>query len=88
MGPTRRAVPCVYALLSDKDGPTYVKLWTKIKALVTFQDGLPNSVMLDFEKAVLNTTGTVFPEAAIKGCHFHQKQAIRRNIQSKGLLSC
>jgi hypothetical protein len=85
MGPTRRAVPCLYALLPDKDGLTYMKMWTQINALVSFQAGLPNSVMSDLKKAVLNTMGTVFPEAAIGGCHIHQKQAIRGNIQSKGL---
>jgi hypothetical protein len=64
---TKRAVPCVFALLPDKDGTTYLKMWTQIKALVTFQDGLPTSIMSDFENAVLNTMGTVFPEAAIRG---------------------
>jgi hypothetical protein len=87
MDDTKRAVPCVYALLPDKEGTTYLKMWNQIKALVTFQDGLPTSIMSDFEKAVLNTMGTVFPEAAIRGCNFHQKQAIRRNIQAKGLQS-
>jgi hypothetical protein len=32
-----------------------MKMWTKTKALVSFQDGLPTRVMSDFEKAVLNT---------------------------------
>ncbi len=55
MDDTKRAVPSVYALLPDKDGTTYLKMWNQIKALVTFQDGLPPSIMSDFQKAVLNT---------------------------------
>jgi hypothetical protein len=26
-----------------------------------------------------------FPSANVRGCHFHHKQAIQRNIQTKGL---
>jgi hypothetical protein len=43
--------------------------------------------MSDFEKGVLNTLRSVFPNINIKGCNFHQKQAIKRNIQAKGLLT-
>jgi hypothetical protein len=39
----------------------------------------------DFEKAVLNTMEKAFPSANVRGCNFHHKQAIRRNIQTKGL---
>jgi hypothetical protein len=41
--------------------------------------------MSDFEKAVLNTMEKAFPSANVRGCHFHHKQAIRHNIQTKGL---
>ncbi len=85
-GPNQESCPmCLPALLPDKDGLNYLKKWTQIKALVSFQAGLPNSVISDLKKAVLKTMGTMFPEAAIRGCHFHHKQAIRGNIQSKGL---
>ncbi len=29
----------------------------------------------------------MFPDVSIMGWHFHQKQAIRRNIQAKGILT-
>jgi hypothetical protein len=72
----------MFALLPDKDGQTYMKLWQ-----VTFEDGLPITVTSDFEKGVLNTLGSVFLHTRISGCNFHQKQAVRRNIQAKGLLT-
>jgi hypothetical protein len=87
MGPAKELVPCVFALFLDKGGQTYMKLWMIIKSLVTFKEGLPNSVASDFEKGVLNTLGNVFPDISIKGCHFHLKQTIRRNIQAKGFLT-
>jgi hypothetical protein len=87
MGPGKKAVPCMFALLPDKDGQTYMKLWNFLKSLGTFEDRLPITVTSDFEKGVLSTLGSVFPHPGIKGCNFHQKQAIRRNIQSKGLLT-
>jgi hypothetical protein len=86
-GHDKKAVPCVFALLPDKEGQTYIKMWTFVKSLVTFQEGLPTAVTSDFEKGVLNTLRNVFPNISIKGCNFHQKQAIRRNIQAKGLLT-
>jgi hypothetical protein len=85
MGPSKRAIPCVFALLPDKEGKTYQHLWKVLKSLVEFEEGLPVTVMSDFEKAVLNTMEKTFPTANVRGCNFHHKQAIRRNIQTKGL---
>jgi hypothetical protein len=85
MGPSKRAVPCIFALLPDKEGKTYQHLWNVIKSQVEFEEGLPVTVMSDFEKAVLNTMEKAFPSANVRSCHFHHKQAIQRNIQTKGL---
>jgi hypothetical protein len=65
MGPEKRAIPCVYALLPDKETNTYNKMWTIIYSLVKFEDGLPQRIMTDFEKGVMNTLSSVFPLAEV-----------------------
>jgi hypothetical protein len=67
MGPSKRAVPCVFALLPDKEGKTYQHLWKIIKSLVEFEEGLPVTVMSNFEKAVLNTMEKAFPTTNVVG---------------------
>jgi hypothetical protein len=87
MGPHKRAIPCVFALLPDKEATTYLKMWTTINNMVKFQDGLPQRVMSDFEKGVMNSVAKTLPHAQVRGCNFHHKQAIRRNLQEKGLVT-
>jgi hypothetical protein len=71
-GPSKRAIPCIFARLPDKEGKTYQHLW-KVKSLVEFYEGLLVSIMSDFEKAVLNTIEKSFLAAHVRGCHFHHK---------------
>jgi hypothetical protein len=56
--PNRSTVPCVYALLPNKDTNTYRKLLDVITSLVDFLPGLPRQVFL----------------AKLCGCNFHHKQ--------------
>jgi hypothetical protein len=65
MGPEKRAIPCVFALLPDKETNTYTKMWTIICSLVKFEEGLPQRIMTDFEKGVMNTLSRVFPLAEV-----------------------
>lgn len=44
------------------------------------QPGFPKKFILDFETAVWQNISLAFPNAAIQGCSFHFKQAIRRKI--------
>ncbi len=65
MGPEKRAIPCVFALLPDKETNTYTKMWTIICSLVKFEEGLPQRIMTDFKKGVMNTLSRVFPLAEV-----------------------
>ncbi len=56
-----------------------------IKSLAEFEEALPVTVMLDFEKAELNTTEKTFPSASVGGCIFHHEPAILSTIPSEGL---
>ncbi len=65
MGPDKCAIPCAYALLPNKETPTYSKMWAVITSHVKFEVGLPNMVMSDFEMGVMNTLSRVFPLAQV-----------------------
>jgi hypothetical protein len=60
-GPEKRPIPCVFALLPDKETSTYNKIWTIICSLVKFNEGWPRRIMSDFQKGVMNTLSRVFP---------------------------
>ncbi|KAI6655345.1 hypothetical protein LOD99_2180 [Oopsacas minuta] len=74
--------PCVYALLPDKSGSTYNRLLSKLLEIQTQLD--PSTIMIDFEKAVINVFEDKFL-AVISGCFFHLSQNVYRKIQLEGL---
>ena len=76
-------IPCVYALLPNKQSATYVKLLRKLRELNPQLQ--PLTVMIDFELASRNALAEVFPGATIQGCFYHLSQAVYRKVQSVGL---
>ncbi len=76
----RRAVPVVFALLPNKEAATYLKMWEVVPENVHFKPGLPQQIMSDFERGVMNTVKKIFPQAASVACNFHMMQALLRNI--------
>ena len=77
-----RSVPLIYALLPDKCQTTYVHFLDQLKKINP--DLAPESIMIDFEKASINSLRMAFPETEIKGCFFHFTQSIYRKIQAHG----
>ena len=76
-------VPCVFALLPNKQQVTYVTL---LHGLCGLNPELsPRSVMIDFEVASRNALQEVFPDVRIQGCFYHLSQAIYWKVQSIGL---
>lgn len=76
-------MPAIYALLPNKQGATYVRLFAQLKVL---QRNLnPESIMSDFELAAINAFIAEFPQAQQRGCFFHHNQCIWRKIQALGL---
>ena len=76
-------LPCVYALLTNKQQATYTTVLNEIKNIEARLDR--SSVMIDFEIAVMNSIITVFPRAEIKGCFVHLCQNVYRKVQALGL---
>lgn len=78
-----RTIPCVYALLANKRQATYTSLF---KQLLELNHHLsPSTIMVDFEKAAINSALEVFPDVTVKGCFYHLTQNVYRKIQQCGL---
>lgn len=78
------SVPLVYALLGDKKKETYIHLLQKIKELLPAVAG-PETIMTDFEMAMVSAVSSEFPLSTHRGCFFHLCQCIWRKTQSSGL---
>lgn len=77
----------IWALLPNKSKSTYIEMFTAIReALIArFGDtGNQRVFLVDFELAAIDSIGTVFPEATVKGCTFHFRQALMRHIADEG----
>lgn len=79
----RTSIPLLFALLSNKREETYQNLLRQIKILE--QSCAPQSITLDFEKAMTAACSKEFPAASQSGCFFHFSQCIFRAIQHHGL---
>lgn len=80
---SKRIIPCVYALLPNKQRATYQDL---LQQLLTINPMLnPQSFLIDYEQAARSAIEEVFPNVTVKGCFFHLSQNIYRKVQSEGL---
>ena len=76
-------IPPVFTLCSQ----------TKLKKLIPdYSEKLNNSVansptdiLMDFERAALNSVGQVYPNTEFKGCFYHFSSNIWKHIQNLGL---
>lgn len=69
-----RVIPCIYALLPNKQQQTYERLFNCIKQNIhNFQ---PVLMKIDFETAAINALKTVYPTVTVSGCYFHYAQAL------------
>ena len=78
-----KVVPCVYALLPNKAGPTYDRLFREIDNHLNGH--IPTDILFDFEQAAMNSARNVFVGVNVKGCFFHLSQNIWKKIQQNGL---
>ncbi|CAF4931818.1 unnamed protein product, partial [Rotaria sp. Silwood2] len=76
-------IPVVFCLLRRKNTTTYQEMINKILELAPARN--PETIMLDFEKAVLNVLSNSFPHVSLSGCYFHLRQSIHRQLQTQGL---
>ena len=80
-----RAVPCLYCLLPNETEETYTLLLQKVRS--SNSNAHRKSIMIDFERAMINSIVKVFPYVEVKGCFFHLCQNTYKKIQEAGLSS-
>ena len=64
-------IPCVYALLPDKNQATYTSLCRELRNINingNIEPLQPRTILIDFELAVKNALEAVFPGVIVKGC--------------------
>ncbi|XP_078536767.1 uncharacterized protein LOC144822773 [Lissotriton helveticus] len=76
-------IPLLYALLPNKNNSTYMELINIIKQKTN--DFSPESIILDFEQAMLSTIIKIHPHTCIQGCYYHLNQCLWRHLQKTTL---
>lgn len=77
----------VYSCLADRTTEAYCDMFAAIKRRMATL-GLewnPETIVVDFEPAMLNALRVHFPNSNVQGCYFHHTQAIWRHVQQLGL---
>ena len=78
-----QVIPCVYALLPNKQQLTYTAF---LQVLRGAHDNLNlETVLVDFKLAALNALRVTFPDTALQGCLYHLSQCVYRNVQDADL---
>ena len=74
------SIPVAHIIMTNKSETFYNLVFEKLKNLAG-DNWTPDEIMSDFEKAVLNSLGNMFPEANLSGCRFHFAQASYLRVQ-------
>ena len=77
-----RILPCIYALLPNKTEETYTRLFREVEQQVAIS---PTNILMNFERAALNSVRQVYPNTEFKGCFYHFSSNIWKHIQNLGL---
>ena len=76
-------LPSLFILLPNKSEATYTRMWHNVQMLCPQSD--PSEMLLDFEKAAINSFEHTWPNCMVKGCFFHLSQNIWRKVQAVGM---
>ena len=76
-------LPSLFVLLPNKTEATYRRMWEQIRLLCPLAQ--PKEMLLDFEKAAINSFEQVWPETVVKCCFFHPTQNVCRKVQAAGM---
>ena len=71
-------IPLAYGLLPGRTNSLYTALF---EALDRFGPYNPKSVLCDYEIGLHNAVTNTWPNATLRGCHFHYTQALWRHLQ-------
>jgi hypothetical protein len=75
--------PFAFAVLQNKDMPTYLRLFNLLKQSAADQELLlaPQRIIVDFESAAIQALQIAFPNSETKGCLFHYSQCIWKKVK-------
>lgn len=73
----------LYGLLVNKTGNTYERFLREVQRLIPLAS--PRTILVDFEKAAMNSFAAVYPLASVTGCYFHLCQSVNRKVNEVGL---
>ncbi|GMF35692.1 unnamed protein product [Phytophthora fragariaefolia] len=77
---THLYVPVFFALMTSRTEDCYIRLLYCIEFAVGTKPNL-NTVVSDFESALISAVGEHYPTSRIIGCLFHLKPALRRKLK-------
>lgn len=77
--------PIIYALLPNKKGETYRKLFTMLIDLNPRL--LPDSISIDFEIAAISAIKEAFPQLNVHGCYYHLTKNFWKKMGDIGMIS-
>ena len=78
-------IPCLFILLPSKTEAIYSRMWEQVQTLCP--DAQPTHLIIDFEKAAINSFQIIWYNTNVKGCFFHLTQNMWLKIQAEGLQS-
>ncbi|KRX32590.1 hypothetical protein T05_9741 [Trichinella murrelli] len=83
-----KLVPAVYCLCTGKDIGTYGFIFQALinKAAVLRVNLNPQTIICDFETALIPAIQGYFPNTRVQGCYFHFCQAVHRRALCKNSL--
>lgn len=73
----------LYCLLTNKTSESYGKVLHELHSLTPL--AAPKTILVDFERAAMNSFRAMFPSAAVSGCYFHLSQSLIRKVMEVGL---
>lgn len=82
------AFPLVYALVENKEEETYYQVLREVVAHCNARGiniAAPDTLISDFEKAIINAGRRMFPNAQVRLCFYHLGQSSYRKVQELGL---
>ena len=65
-------------MMTPRQTTDYVAIFEKIKELIKYP--AVSEIVSDFERAMWSAVKTCFPAVVHKGCSFHWKQAIKKQV--------
>jgi hypothetical protein len=81
--------PIIYSCCEDKKQESYEELLQSLLVYATKKKLVlnPSTVLIDFEQGMVNAINNVFPQALVKGCHFHYAQNIWKKVKKYNLVT-